>query len=1721
MKTKKLLALVLAMVMVLGLMMPGAMAADSKKGDLRDEIVTAGVSEDPNEWVTVIVELKTGTTLDEEDFLALYQDETGDFADSEEVAAYREALVAEQEAVKAQIAQIQSAVEFRYHYTNLLNGFAAKVQVKDIAAIEALESVEAVYRTMTYNYSDAWEKEDDGEEYDSLEDYYAANGDYGVALMALGDDPDETVEIPEGDDVDAGVETLSDKGSIDQMGLQTAWDAGYTGKGKVVAIFDSSLRYTHELFQYMDPTITAAKPDNYKTKDDLKTAITNNAGSINLLTNGWESWFHQRPSTETGFSAAVQEKIKDGEFWYNEKVPFAVDYMDGDLEVWDEDTSSHGTHVAGISAGNAGPLDEDEPVSYENANGVLGAAYDAQIMFFKVFSEKDDFGQESDEAVFAALDDAVTLGANSFNLSLGIPNGFSTMNTYAQQGYQKAYNRAAAAGISIAVSAGNDARDSHTGAWINGYTTTLPNSSKVGFSGSLLAPMTVASAQGVGYGYKANVSFTTVSFTDAEGEAVEGLDDFELSNSIAVGDVLTGTYDVVDVGLGSEEEILAATGAAELEGALEGKVALAQRGTLTFVAKGENAEAAGAVALIMGNNSDSNSVLSGSQLNGSYPTFGMFKSSYYDQVKAAAANGLKVSFTSETRPTEQGTSYKDNGPSSFTSWGVTESLKLKPDVMTPGGNILSAGAASDTALSVKSGTSMASPNMAGAFLLIQQYVDANLSTFGVSKGTQEYTNLVNQLAASTATVYAPYKDKDSTERQNLYFSPRRQGAGMVDISKVIESKVVLHNDAAYDSFTGEAPRSKVELGDKLGDSFDITFKLHNYNDEAREFDVLACLQTDATTTDDNGRNILKSVDTYGSDIEPLKNAVMTVKSVTGGSIETDSTNINRYNTGATAAKINVPAETEVEVTIAVTLGDMTAYDAVFPNGMFLEGFVFFDSDKEDVSLPFMGFRGDWNKAPIFDTKTAYEDISEMDVKDEDYPLFYTTTLNSLAKNGDEDAEIVLGANQYGEEAWPGYNYTNAAGANKIRAYLDTQRKAGDFAETYAAFSPNGDDNADLVYADLALERNAKALCVVITDSEGNEVVTLGPEYEYFETHAGDGNGTQQVAATYGTKYNRDMAWDGTDTEGTTVADGQYTYTVYAITEYEYMNKGLDTTATPAAADVLAVLKDKDNAAVDQVSMKVKVDTAAPVVTASAVNESAWNVTVSDASGVQALGLYYDGALVGDAVKVHSTEVSYTFDLSAVKTELELEELDLTKLELQAVDYAMNLMEENYDACDFTLTPAQSSVRLGTELTLAANAPEGSSGTYTWYVATKADGSDAEAIEGETEATLTLTNASSGRYYYSCTLGELKSSTATVDVYRPSSGGSANSTVSSDTVKNEDGSTVKTETKKDGTVVETTTDAEGNKSVATTNPDGSKNVEATYTNGTKVKSELTNSGEIKVEETRKDGTKVSTAITTDGAVSAEVAIPKNVEKTAVTIPTTSTPSAGTVAVIVHEDGTREIVKDSIPGENGVTVTLSEGAKLEIVDNSKEYDDVPENYWGKEAVDFTSSRELFNGTSEKTYSPNGSMTRGMLMTVLARLDGQDTNGGENWYVVGMNWAKENNISDGTNPEGDITREQFITMLYRCSGDDWDKNEVTGFTDADSISDYAKAAMAWAVEKGILTGTPDGALNPQGLATRVEGSAMMMRYMKTEIESEIEDAAGFPDSADAFGVMALSHF
>lgn len=152
----------------------------------------------------------------------------------------------------------------------------------------------------------------------------------------------------------------------------------------------------------------------------------------------------------------------------------------------------------------------------------------------------------------------------------------------------------------------------------------------------------------------------------------------------------------------------------------------------------------------------------------------------------------------------------------------------------------------------------------------------------------------------------------------------------------------------------------------------------------------------------------------------------------------------------------------------------------------------------------------------------------------------------------------------------------------------------------------------------------------------------------------------------------------------------------------------------------------------------------------------------------------------------------------------------------------------------------------------------------------------------------------------------------------------------------------------------------------------------------------------------------------------------------------------------------------------------------------------SHWGKNAIDYVISRGLFDGTSDTTFSPNTQMTRAMLWTVLARLDGQTTVGGSSWYSAAQTWATANGISDGTLPQGNVTREQLVSILYRYTGSPAAYLDLSGFADAGQISGWASPAMQWAVENSLILGS-DNSLNPQGDATRAEVAAILMRYIQ----------------------------
>ena len=185
-----------------------------------------------------------------------------------------------------------------------------------------------------------------------------------------------------------------------------------------------------------------------------------------------------------------------------------------------------------------------------------------------------------------------------------------------------------------------------------------------------------------------------------------------------------------------------------------------------------------------------------------------------------------------------------------------------------------------------------------------------------------------------------------------------------------------------------------------------------------------------------------------------------------------------------------------------------------------------------------------------------------------------------------------------------------------------------------------------------------------------------------------------------------------------------------------------------------------------------------------------------------------------------------------------------------------------------------------------------------------------------------------------------------------------------------------------------------------------------------------------------------------------------------------------------------MKDSIPTEDGIRLTVDGNATVKIVDNSKDFIDT-RDHWAKDAIDFVSARGLVSGMNDSTYAPDNATTRAQLWTILARQNDADLTGGNTWYENAQNWAKANGISDGTAPEGTINRAQMVTMLYRAAGSPAVEG-ASAFTDISADSYYAKAA-AWAAKNGITAGVGNGRFEPNGTCTRGQIATFLYRYMK----------------------------
>ena len=635
------------------------------------------------------------------------------------------------------------------------------------------------------------------------------------------------------------------------------------GEGKVIAVIDTGVDMTH-------PAFTGAMPDNVALSEDEVQALVPHLGAG-----------------------------KSGQYM-SEKFPFAYDYADDDVDAAPREGGSgfHGTHVAGIAAGNA--------------DKIVGTAPDAQIIVGKVTRSEDD--ALLDSSLLAALDDMVVLRPNVINLSLGWTAG---MDNEADSVYDTVYKKLQEEGITVNAAAGN--------AFSTGYGNNsgkgLPYASDPDTS-VMDEPATYPSVVAVGSVENALIrnAFTAAGM-DIGYQRSRGMNGEKVAY---FSDLPAGTYEYVDAGFASEEDVAALK--EKFPNGLSGKIALVSRGKMTYQKKVENLYDLHPAGVLVYNNVSVGSLIIMNLTTQDVPA--AFISQADGQAMLAASDHHLTIAEGQVLP--QSTTYE---ASEFSSWGVSPDLRLKPEIAAPGGNVFSA--IPNGAYEQTSGTSMATPQMAGISAIVLQRVQSD--PMFASMSARQKADVVQNLIMGTARPLT-----DAAQTSGALYSPRKQGAGLVDALAATTSSV-------YPTVAGatEPSRPKADLGDGTkGWHFDVT--LHNLGATPATYELSSQALSEIV---DGGFFTEHSSDWRGRGVE------VTYSGAASASAE-----------GAT---VTVPALGEATVGVDIVPGsEFASYVADnTPNGTFLDGFVRFASKAEgqpDLAVPYLGFYGDWGKAPIFD-----------------------------------------------------------------------------------------------------------------------------------------------------------------------------------------------------------------------------------------------------------------------------------------------------------------------------------------------------------------------------------------------------------------------------------------------------------------------------------------------------------------------------------------------------------------------------------------------------------------------------------------------------------------------------------------------------------------------------------------------------------------------------------
>ncbi|HEL1602131.1 TPA: S8 family serine peptidase [Streptococcus suis] len=786
------------------------------------------------------------------------------------------------------------------------------------------------------------------------------------------------------------------------------WDSGYKGEGTVVAIIDSGLDVDHDVLHISD--LSTAK---YKSEKEIE-------------------------------AAKEAAGITYGE-WFNDKVVFGYNYVDVNTVLKEEDKRSHGMHVTSIATGNP-----TQPVAGQLMYGV---APEAQVMFMRVFS---DLKATTGAALYVkAIEDAVKLGADSINLSLGGANG-SVVNM--NENVTAAIEAARRAGVSVVIAAGND------GTFGSGHSNPSADYPDYGLVG---APSTARDAISVASYNNTTVGSKVINIIGLENNADlnYGKSSFDNPEKSPVPFEIGKEYEYVYAGIGQ---------ASDFDGLdLTGKLALIKRGTITFSEKIANATAAGAVGVVIFNSRPGEANVSMQLDDTAIAIPSVFIPLEFGE--ALAANSYKIAFNNETdiRPNPEAGLLSD-----FSSWGLSTDGELKPDLAAPGGAIYAA--INDNDYANMQGTSMASPHVAGAAVLVKQYLQATYPT----KSPQEIEALVKHLLMSTAKAHV---NKETT----AYTSPRQQGAGIIDTAAAISTGLYLTGDDGYGSIT---------LGN-VEDTFSFTVTLHNITNEDKTLNYSTQLTTD---TVQNGLITL---------------APRLLAEIPGGKVTVQANS-------STTVTINVDASSFAE--------ELTG---LMKNGYYLEGFVRFTdvADGGDiVSIPYVGFRGEFQNLAVleepiynliadgkggfyFEPVTAQPDTVDISHHYTGLVTGSTELIYSTDKRSDF-AIKTLGT------------FKNEAGYFVLE--LDESGKP------HLAISPNGDDNQDSLAFKGVFLRNYTDLVASVYAADDTE--RTNPLWES-QPQSGNKNFYSGDPKNPKSSIIYPTEWNGTDSEGNALADGKYQY----------------------------------------------------------------------------------------------------------------------------------------------------------------------------------------------------------------------------------------------------------------------------------------------------------------------------------------------------------------------------------------------------------------------------------------------------------------------------------------------------------------------------------------------------------------------------------------------------